>query len=138
MGIIIDKIQSRSQVVEKMISSACEQITGNAMLENETLAEYIQRVFHIPAREMSDVLRKTPEEIENECLINKTFRHQLIKNLKRSYKHIHLIQEKKIADIRWNKSTKKWHTVSEPIEKEWFFASSSGLEYCWLPFDYLP
>ena len=62
MGIIIDKIQSRSQV-EKMIYSACEQITVNAMLENETFAEYIQRVFHIPAREMSDVLRKTPEEI---------------------------------------------------------------------------
>ena len=138
MGIIIDGTRTSSYALEKVIYSACEQATGDPILENETLAEYIQRVFNIPYHEISGPLRKTPKEIENEFLINKTFCETFIKNLKRSYKLIRLVQEKKIAEIQWDQSKKEWLNVSSSIEKEWFFNSSLGLEYCWLPFEFFP
>jgi hypothetical protein len=138
IGIIIDGTQSKSRSVERVIKSACEQATGDAMLEKEVLGEYIQRVFHIPFRELSKSLRKTPKQIENDFLIDAEFRDNFIKNLKRSHKLFHFVQEKKIAEIKWDNKREKWLNKNEPVEKEWFFFTSSGVEYCWLPFEYLP
>jgi len=138
LGVIIDGTQSKSRSIEKVIYSACEQATGDPMLEKENLGEYIERVFHIPFRELSKTLRKTPKDIQNEFLINKTFRDDFLKNIKKAYKLLHFVQERKIADINWDRSKKKWLNKTEPIEKEWFFFTSSGVEYCWLPFEYLP
>jgi hypothetical protein len=138
MGVIIDGLRFKSRSIEKNIYRACEQVTGFSIIENEMFAAYLQRIFHIPYKEISSALRKTPEEIESDFLIDKTFRNHFIKQLKRSYKRIRFIQEKKFTEIQWDQLKKEWLDVSEPIEKEWFFISSSGIEYCWVPLEYLP
>ena len=138
LGVICDGTQAKSRRIEKVIRGACEQAVGDPMLENETVADYIQRVFHIPFREISNSLRSKPKEIENNFLTDKNFRNDFIKDVQRAYKLLHFVQERKFAEIQWDKKKKKWFNINNPVEKEWFFFTSSGIEYCWLPFEYLP
>jgi len=138
MGIISDGTQAKSRRIEKVIRGACEQAAGDPILEGETVAEYIQRVFHIPYRELSKSLRHKPKDIENKFLIDKKYQNDFIKNIKKAYKLLHFVQERKIAEIEWNEKKKKWLNKKKPVEKEWFFFTSSDVEYCWLPFEFLP
>jgi len=137
-GIIIDGSRYASKKIEKLINDACLKSTGAPVLNNETLSEYLQRVFHIPVSGLSKELNKTPHDIQNDFLIHKKYKDRFIKNIQKSYHLLHLMQERKMTEIKWVQSKKKWVNINKPVKKEWFFLSSEGYEYCWIPFDSLP
>ncbi|ETR65142.1 MAG: hypothetical protein OMM_14748, partial [Candidatus Magnetoglobus multicellularis str. Araruama] len=58
------------QNMSNTIKNACEVATGDRILTNETLSSYIQRIFYIPHREVSQVLQYTPEQLSDKMQSN--------------------------------------------------------------------
>ena len=133
---IQNSIINTHQDMGNMIKNACEVATGDRMLTNETLSNYIQRIFYIPYREVSQILQLTPEQLQDK-MQNNRFKVNFLKNLGEKYERLHFVQENKTGNLVWDPGN--WKFKSKNTEShEWWFITSSGEKYCWLPFEYLP
>jgi len=133
---ILHKVDTSSKTVEVMIKSACEASTGDTMKENESISEYIQRVFFIPYREVSKILRSSPAELQDK-LMSPTFKATFLKKLSERYEMLHFIQEDKMGELKPIPGTSKFTPVNTR-SKTWWFLTASGERFCWVPFKYLP
>ena len=132
------KILISSKDIDGLIRGACQNSVRDPILDNETIAEYLQRVVHIPFREVSAVLRKTPREIKEEFKKgNDSFKKEFKKQIDKKYCQLDLILQNETADLKWDASNEVW-LKNNIREKEWFYTAADGLKYCWLPFEYLP
>jgi len=122
--------------ISYLIKEACENATGDPILEHEELSEYLQRIFFIPYKEISKVFKHKLKDFQGK-MEEADFRKKFMKHLNKKYRQLHFIQENKIGDLEWDEKELTWiETATE--EKNWWFQASSGVRYCWLPFEYLP
>lgn len=122
--------------IDRLIKDACESATGDKILDNETLSEYIQRTFHIPFREISEVLHYSPKELKDKMKDN-SFRREFNKEIGRKWEKLHYVAESKDGKLVFDEDTNKWRKGTSKF-KDWWFVTSAGLNFCWLPFEYLP
>jgi len=57
MAIINDLTKSGFNKIDKIINKACSQSTGYPINKDEKVSDYIQRVFHFPADNVSKSIR---------------------------------------------------------------------------------
>ena len=43
----------------------------------------------------------------------------------------------KSGKLLWNKATLRWSKL-EPQEKKWWWKTSTGMSFAWIPMDYMP
>ena len=138
---VMSKIKTQAQMgqnnLDELIREECKASIGDPILKNETFAEYLQRVIHIPFREISSVLKKTPGEIEKEFSTNDDYKIELKNQIDKKYYLLDMVLQDKTYDLIWNKSAQRW-LRKNPKDRVWFFTASNGVRYCWLPFEYLP
>ncbi len=123
--------------IDRLIKSACEFATGDKILDGETLSIYIQRIFHIPFREISGVLQFTPEELKVKMELEKDFRKKFNKEIGYKWEKLHYVAENKEGEPEWSDANGRWKPA-EGKKKEWWFTTATGLRFCWLPFEFLP
>ena len=133
---ILSTVNTHGRLVQGVIKAACESATGDEVRRNETISEYFQRIFWIPYRELSPSLQYTPYDLQNK-LGNGTFKKRFLKDLNKKYEFLHMIQENKFGELKWNKTYLRYEAINL-VSKEWWFVTSSGVRFCWVPFEYLP
>jgi len=133
---LLSTVNTHGKLVQGVIKKACKSTTGDEMRKNEKISEYIQRIFWIPYRELSPSLQYSPDVLQNK-LGNDSFKKTFLQNLSKKYEYLHLIQENKIGKLKWKKSYSRFEAI-KPLPKEWWFVTSSGVRFCWVPFEYLP
>lgn len=121
---------------DRLIRDACESATGDTIFNGETMANFIQRVFHIPISGLSDVLQYTPQEIKGYFADHK-FRERFNKEIGYKWEKLHYIAESKEGNLIWDEKKQRW-TKGDSKHRDWWFVTSAGLSFCWLPFEYLP
>ncbi|CAN2039786.1 hypothetical protein GMMP15_1420002 [Candidatus Magnetomoraceae bacterium gMMP-15] len=65
------------------------------------------------------------------------FKANFFKKIGKSYEQFHFIQEGKEGKLYWNTGKKRWD-INRPVSKEWWWTSKSGLNFAWIPIEYLP
>ncbi len=124
--------------VEDMVKGACQQATGDPILEGETISEYIQRIFYIPFRELSESLQYTPQELQDKLLsADSTFKEEFNKNIGYKYEQLNFVRQEKTGTLKYDTEKHFWKS-DDTKPKQWFFLTADGMRFCWLPFKYLP
>ncbi|MCP4109879.1 MAG: hypothetical protein GY749_30895 [Desulfobacteraceae bacterium] len=122
--------------IEDMVKGACEQSTGDPILEGETISEYIQRIFYIPFRELSISLQYLPWQLQ-EKLSDPAFRDKFNKDIGYKYELLNLVRQEKTGKLKYDNKLNLWKPY-DIKPKQWFFLTADGMRFCWLPFEYLP
>jgi hypothetical protein len=125
----------------EVISQTVLAASGDRLLQNETIADYIKRAYQLPFRD-DTILRYTAEELQKKLLNDKSFREQFLKEIGRSLERINYAANEQNPDVplTWDQTNGRW--LKPPaeqigVQKRW--AASLGLEqYGWFPLSYLP
>ena len=135
---LLSQVKENGLISIRMIQRVCEMSTGVKFRKgDEKVSEYIQRIFGIPFRELSYSLQHTPEDLEYKFSSDESFKRKFLKNLSRTYVLLTLMQNNKTGDIKWSKENNRY-VPQNTSPKKWWYTRSTGEQFCWLPFKYLP
>jgi hypothetical protein len=124
-----------------LIAQTVQATTGDRFQQNETVADYVRRIYQLPFRN-DTILRFTPDELQKKLLNESAFQEQFQKEIGRSLERLSLAAAEQNADVplTWDQGKGRWLKPPPeqiPVQKRW--AASLGLEqYGWFPLSYLP
>jgi len=100
-----------------------EATTGDEIMDDETISEFLMRQFHIPFRSASTILSHNPKSLERKYRQNRKFRDELKRRICERYVMFQHIQEEKSGTANWNRG----RCNSKPgVPRKWWWVSHGG------------
>lgn len=119
------------------VTEIVKRASGDEINENERISQFLYRRFHIPYREVSDVLQYSPTQLEEKFQASPEFKKKFVKRLGKTYALLQSVQEEKNSELLWSEMNQRWGK-KEPVEKKWWWKTSTGMSFAWIPMDYMP
>ncbi|CAN2042784.1 conserved hypothetical protein [Candidatus Magnetomoraceae bacterium gMMP-15] len=142
LGIMSGLFKNARRKSSKGFSNAVREVvkraSGDELKETERISNYLQRRYHIPFREISDVLQHSPVELEEKFKFNDNFKKRFTRTVGEKYTHLQLVVEEKTGKIHWNEKQLRWNKEEHLVEKKWWWLTTSGVSFAWIPMEYLP
>ena len=123
--------------ISLILYNLSDKTVGDPILENETIAEYIQRIWHIPFINISPTLHFSLKDLEDKFENSPAFREDLKKNILNRLQYYEMVMQNKFGKVEWDNASESYQLVN-PKPKEWWYLGDDMQKYCWLPFEYLP
>jgi hypothetical protein len=119
------------------VTEIVKRASGDEINENERISQFLYRRFHIPYREVSDVLQYSPTQLEEKFQASPDFKKKFIKRLGKTYALLQSVQEEKSGELKWSEMNQRW-SKQNPVERKWWWKTSTGMSFAWIPMDYMP
>ncbi|CAN2040247.1 hypothetical protein GMMP15_150049 [Candidatus Magnetomoraceae bacterium gMMP-15] len=119
------------------VREVIKRATGDDIQANELISKYLERIYDIPFHEISTVLSYTINQLEEKFRSDYDFRKEFIKTIGKKYTLLQLVTEEKTADLFWNEIQLRWYKENL-VDKKWWWRTTSGVSFAWIPMEYLP